>query len=381
MSKTETTDYFRDLYELDADRSLSLAEKIERTVALGRERLDVQHGLLTFTGRGEYEVIESTITDGAYESGTVHDLETTYCRHVVGDEEVLAISDVEDSAYSDDIAADTTETQCYIGAPLTVDRETFGTLCYSGNSARERAFTEDESRFVELLARRMSRELEREKHYATLESQNERLNEFAGLLAHDIRTPLTVARGYTELVAERVPEAEAAALQTALDSLDRIEALIDDALEMARQGEDVGQREPVELGAVARTAWDTVDAAGTLLVADERTVSANRSLLEQLFESLFRNIDDRCTADVAVTVRGTDDGFSVTDDGPAVSPEIAESLFGGAVGDRRIQLDLLIAERVVSGHGWEGRVEADDETRFLFSGVGAVTSAIHEPSA
>lgn len=382
MSKADTTDYFRDLYELDADRSLSLQQKIERTVALGRERLDIQQGLLTYTGRGEYEVIESAVTDGAYESGTTHDLETTYCRHVISDEDALAISDVDDSAYSDDIAADTTDLQCYIGAPLTVDGETFGTLCYLGSTPRERAFTGDETRFVELLARWISRELEQEKHYATLESRNERLEEFTGLLAHDIRGPLTAARGYTELVAETVPEAEAAELRTVLDSLDRMEELITDALELARREWDAGQREPVELGAIARSAWDGADlAGGTLLVEDDRTVSANRSLLTRLFESLFRSIDNRCTADVTVTIRGTDDGFSVADDGPDVSSEITESLFGGAVGDRRIRLDLVIVEQIVSAHGWEGRVAVDDEARFVFSGVGAVTSPVHEQTA
>lgn len=36
-------------------------------------------------------------------------------------------------------------------------------------------------------------------------------------------------------------------------------------------------------------------------------------------------------------------------------------------------LGLLIIERVVSGHGWEGTVERDDGTRFEFSGIGTVT--------
>jgi two-component system OmpR family sensor kinase len=378
MDETRNEGIFRELYELGADSSLSLEQKIERTVEVGRERLGVQQGLLTYTGDGEYEVINSTITNGTYESGTVHDLETTYCRHVVGDREPLAISDVGDSEYSDDIAADAARFQCYIGVPLTVDGEVYGTLCYVGDEPRKTAFTEDERQFVALLARWISRELEREKHYAVLDAQNERLNEFAGLLSHDLRGPLTAARGYTELVAETVPETEAAELQTVLDSLDRMEELIADALSLARQGGDIGQREPVELGAVARSAWDTVDlAGGTLLVEDDRTVSADRSLLGQLFEHLFRNVDDRSTADVTVTVRGTEDGFSVTDDGPGLSPEIADSLFGGEVGDRRIRLGLLTVERVVSGHGWEGRVAVDDGTRFVFSGVGDVTTSVH----
>ncbi len=378
MDVTDAGAYFRDLYELGADPSLSVAEKIERTVAVGRDRLGVQYGLLSYTGNGEYEVVDSTITDGGYESGTVHDLEETYCRHVVGDREMLAISDVEDSAYSDDIAADVTGLRCYIGAPVVVDGEAYGTLCYSGDEPLERPFTEDERRFVRLLARWIGGELERDRHHAALEAQNRRLDEFAELLAHDIRGPLTAARGYTELVAETVPEGEAKGLQTALDALDRIDDLIAGALSVSRQGGDVGEREPVELGAVARSAWDTVGPAdGTLLVTDDLTVAADRSLLERLFESLFQNVDDRCPAAVTVTVRGTEGGFSVADDGPTIPPETADTLFGDEVDSRRIQFSLLMVERVASGHGWEGRVEVEDGTRFVFSGVGDVTTSVH----
>jgi signal transduction histidine kinase len=290
---------------------------------------------------------------------------------------MLAISDVEDSAYSDDIAADVTGLRCYIGAPVVVDGEAYGTLCYSGDEPLERSFTEDERRFVQLLARWIGGELERERHHAALEAQNRRLDEFAELLAHDIRGPLTAARGYTELVAETVPEGEAKDLQTALDALDCIDDLIAGALSMSRQGGDVGKREPVELGAVARSAWDTVDPAGTLLVADDRTVAADRSLLERLFESLFQHVDDRCPAAVTVTVRGIEGGFSVADDGPTIPPETADTLFGDEVDSRRIQFSLLMVERVVSGHGWEGRVEVEDGTRFVFSGVGDVTTSVH----
>lgn len=66
------------------------------------------------------------------------------------------------------------------GAPLLVDGEVYATLCYSGEQPREREFDEDEKRFVRLLTRWVEYELEREKHYTTLDAQNERLDEFAG---------------------------------------------------------------------------------------------------------------------------------------------------------------------------------------------------------
>lgn len=375
MADSGVRDYFQDLYELGADRDASLGEKIEQAITVGRDRLGVDYGVLSYTGAGDYEVIDSTIQSGEFSAGTTYDLNTTWCRHVVDGREPLLISDADDSAYSDDVAREATGLQCYIGAPILIDGDAYGTLCFSGEEPRGEAFGADERRFVELLTQWIGTEIERERHYRALDSQNERLDEFAGVLAHDLRNPLTSALGYTELVAESVSKPESDHLETVLDSLHRMERMITDTLALARDGVDVGEREEIMLSAVAKDAWDTVaPASATLTISNDRTVRADISRLQQLFENLFRNVDEHCGDGVSVTVEGTSDGFAVEDDGPGLPDEIAASLFGGDYGDGRRGLGLLIIERVVSGHGWSGSVETGvDGTRFVFSGVGAVT--------
>jgi len=369
--------YFRDLYELGADQSLSLDEKIERAVRVGRDRLDLAYGVLSYTADGEYEVVGSTIETGDYSTGSVHELGETWCRHVVDNREMLLVADADASQYAEDIARDATGLQCYIGAPILIDGATYGTLCYSDDAPRERDFTENDQQFVQLLTQWISYEIEREKHYRTVEVQNERLNEFAGVLAHDIRNPLTAAIGYTEYALETAPDAIATHLETVMRSLDRIETLIANTLSLAREGADVGERVPVELERVAREAWETVSPPNAALsVVDSRTFMADESRLKQLFENLFRNVKEHCGEGVTVTVRGTGTGFEVVNDGPELPEPIAQSLFGGSFGSERVGLGLLIVERVVSGHGWDGTVETTpEETRFVFSGVGAATTA------
>ncbi len=282
MSEPERRNYFRDLYELGSDPSATLGRKIEQAITIGRDRLGVDYGVLSYTGHGEYEVVDSTIESGEFRAGTIHDLETTWCRHVVDGREVLTVADAGASAYSDDIAREATCLQCYVGAPVRVDGDIYGTLCFSSETPREEPFDEDEQRFVELLTRWIGHEIERERHYQALDAQNERLDEFAGMLAHDLRNPLTTAYGYTELVAETVDDPESGYLGTALDSLDRMETLIADTLSLARDGVDVGERESVQLSTVARTAWKTVDpATATLTVVDDRTIHADESRLRQ----------------------------------------------------------------------------------------------------
>jgi len=369
--------YFQDLYELGADRSLSLEQKIERAITIGRDRLGLAYGVLSYTAAGEYEVVDSTIASGEYAAGTVYELEETWCRHVVDNREILVVADADASQYADDIARESTGLQCYIGAPILVDGETYGTLCYSDQTPRNRNFDENERQFVQLLTQWIGYEIEREKHYQTVESQNKRLNEFAGVLAHDIRNPLTAAIGYTEYAIETAPNQIATHLETVLRSLDRIETLITNTLSLAREGADVGEREPVALDSVAREAWEMVSPSNaSLSVVKPYTLMADESRLKQLFENLFRNVSEHCGDDVTVTVRGTDTGFEVLNDGPELPESVADSLFGGSFGADRIGLGLLIVERVVSGHGWDGEIESTpEETRFIFSGVGKATTA------
>lgn len=378
MSSEDTAGYFRDLYEVGIDESLSLDEKIERTVVIGSDRLGLPYGWLSYTGDGEYEIVDSRSAEGPYAGGTIHDIEDTWCRHVLSDQELLAISDAGDSEYRDDVAR-ASQLECYIGAPILVDGESYGSLCYSAKAPRDTDFSADERRFVRLLTRWIGYEIERDKHYRTLNQQNDRLAEFAGVLTHDLRNPLTAARGYAELVFEVVSDPESGYLQTVLDSLDRMESMIGETLALAREGEDVGEREVVGLGTTAREAWETVAPPNAHLeVADDREFLADESRLRQLFENLFRNVDEHCGEGVTVTVRGTDDGFAVEDDGPGLPESVANTLFDVDAGNRHIGLGLLIIERVVSGHGWHGSVEVDDGTRFEFGGIETVTDTIRD---
>jgi signal transduction histidine kinase len=122
-----------------------------------------------------------------------------------------------------------------------------------------------------------------------LEQQNERLETFASVVSHDLRNPLTVAQGRLKLA-----RAECRCDCDEFEAIDRaherMRALIDDLLELARQGEGVDDTEPVELASVVRTCWRTVDTGDAELVVDtEATVEADRSRLRQLLENLIRN--------------------------------------------------------------------------------------------
>ncbi|MEZ3117765.1 GAF domain-containing sensor histidine kinase [Halobaculum sp. MBLA0147] len=379
-------DYFRDLYELVVDRSLDTDETIGRVLAVGCERLGAADGFVTYTADGDYEVLASTVDGGAFAPGSVSDLSATWCRHVVADRSPLAVADATETAAADDPAVTESDLRCYIGAPLVVDGETYGTLCFASESPRAEPFSESERRFVSLLAAYVGGEIERDRHHRELRAENERLDEFAGVVAHDLRNPLSVARGYTDSLLARADGEEAEHLRTVDESLTRMAEMIDDLLTLAREGTDVGEREVVALRAVTRDAWDGVATDGdededgdedhrspTLVVDTEAVIYADRSRLRQLFENLFRNSLEHGPGDVTVTVADAPDGdgFTVADDAGGLPADVAADPFGEAEG-----FGLVIVERIVAGHDWTVSVDSDD-TGTTFT----VGNVVHAPES
>ncbi|MFC7069434.1 sensor histidine kinase [Halobaculum lipolyticum] len=208
---------------------------------------------------------------------------------------------------------------------------------------------------------------------AELAAANERLDEFAGVVSHDLRNPLTVAEGRVELARET---GDVSHLDAAHRALDRIESIVDASLELARTGADAGDREPVAVGAVARAAADTVSTATVAVDAAELTLDADRERLRTLFENCFRNSVehggvDAPAIDVGVLGDADDpDGFFVADDGRGVPEPEREDVFarGYSTADGGTGLGLAVVGGVAESHGWTPSVVESDAggARFEF---------------
>jgi PAS domain S-box-containing protein len=203
-----------------------------------------------------------------------------------------------------------------------------------------------------------------------LRRQNARLEEFASVVSHDLRNPLNVAQGRLDLGRETGEAEQFDAVERALE---RMEQLIEGLLGLARQGQSVGETEPVDLDALVREAWAGVETPDARLVVDDPPrVRGDADRLRQLFENLFRNAIDHAGPDVTVTVGALDDGFYVEDDGPGIDPAAREELFDfGFSGDDGTGFGLAIVQQIVEAHGWRVAVAdaAGEGARFEITGV------------
>ncbi len=227
--------------------------------------------------------------------------------------------------------------------------------------------------------------IERERQLRAREDEiareRDRLEEFASLVSHDLRSPLNVAAGNLDLIRERLSEeqAEAPEIDAVERSLERMAALVDDMLTLARQGKRVDEAEAVSLRAVAEESWESVDTAtAELAVADDPVLRADRSRLRQALENLFANAVTHGGADVRVEVGALDDGesgtgFYVADDGPGVPDEVREDVFetGVSTDEDGTGFGLKIVAEVADAHGWSVELADADGggARFEFRGV------------
>ena len=208
-------------------------------------------------------------------------------------------------------------------------------------------------------------------------------DEFVATVSHELRTPLTALRGHVELVLEGeagpVTDLQQRFLQIATQSADRLGALINDLLDVAKieAGRVQLRRELVDLVAVLR------DVAATFRIeADRRGLAFREDLLPlpqivgdrdrliQVFGNLVSNALKYTQAgSVGIGARSTYGAVEVVvhDTGLGMTPEEQRQLFTKFFRSRDrtgpdpggTGLGLVIAKGIVEAHG--GTLSVDSE--------------------
>ena len=241
---------------------------------------------------------------------------------------------------------------------------------------------------------------ERKAYERRIERENERLDEFASIVSHDLRNPLNVLSGYLRLARETGTDSYFDRCERALDEMER---LIADVLTLAKQGEAVGSFERVHLGELAARYSDDAfgsadgedpfggDATGdaapdapievAVEAADE--ILADPGRLRQLLGNLFRNAAEHGAE--RVVVGDLPDGFYVGDDGPGIDADEREQVFesGYTTSETGTGFGLSIVQRIAEAHGWDVAVTEGERggARFEFTGVERPESVAEESAA
>ena len=218
-----------------------------------------------------------------------------------------------------------------------------------------------------ILHRTIRYALERHRQEEQLRRKNDQMERFANVVSHDLRNPLGVAQGRIGMIDDddHAPVVE--------KNLDRMEAIIEDVLTLAREGRVVEETETVDLTVLAKQCWAQVEtAAAALSTDDDVTIEADPNRVQQLLENLIRNSVEHGGDDVSIHIGGLDNGFYIEDDGPGIDPEDRDAVFEAGYTTNRdgTGFGLNIVKESAEAHGWEVAITEGSEggARFEFSG-------------
>ena len=220
--------------------------------------------------------------------------------------------------------------------------------------------------------------------------ERDQLVAFAGVVAHDLKNPLTVIRGWSEslqeeLAADGPPDVRAlrSMVERVQNASDQMTSFIDDLLGITVARDRALDLEPLDLSVLAGEVAElrrTKETQARISVQPAMAVVGDRFLVRQLLDNLIGNAVKYVAAGTrpAVTVSASEVGeeleVSITDNGVGIPVEARERVFESFV---RVHgatytgtgLGLAICARVVSRHG--GRIWVADHdgpgTRISFT--------------
>ncbi|ERG98798.1 MAG: signal transduction histidine kinase [Haloquadratum sp. J07HQX50] len=260
--------------------------------------------------------------------------------------------------------------QAFNGIATTVEQE------YRGERYRVRVTPvrneKKEITYVMAVAQNITEQSENRQR---LQRQNKRLDEFVSVVSHDLRSPLSVARGNLELLRNGYDNNR---IDTIDSALTRMDELIGNLLNLARADEQMEGTESVNLAELSQSCWqnvETTDATIHIDLTPTQSIKANSNRLAQLLENLMRNAIDHSgeNEDVTVTVGELEGGFYVEDDGNGIPANKRDDIFeaGYTTTERGTGFGLSIVKQVTEAHGWEISLTEGSEggARFVVSDV------------
>lgn len=216
------------------------------------------------------------------------------------------------------------------------------------------------------------------------------LEEFASTASHDLKSPLAIIIGYSELLdrqySDRLDSLGVQMITSVRTAAVKMRQLIDDLLAFARAGGDPASHGPVDLNAAAAEAIDALSAEITAAdarvdVADLPTVTGELGHLAQLFQNLIGNAvkysAPHSRPEVAVAAQRDEPGWwriTVTDNGPGIPPDDRDRIF--SMFERAAPSDvagtgigLAICQRIVDRQGGAIGIEEapNGGSRFWFT--------------
>ena len=179
--------YFQHHHELATRSGLDIEAILKANVQLGLELFQMQLGIISKVNGDLYQ-IHSIASEGdtPFAEGQVFALEKTLCYSVVHSGKAIASNDVQKSELSSHPAYMDGGLKSYMGVPIFMNGQVFGTLNFSSWEKRPVNFNKNEIALLEMMADDLSKQLEFDLTQQRLRSSEERYRSVVDSLSEGI---------------------------------------------------------------------------------------------------------------------------------------------------------------------------------------------------
>ncbi|MFD1562390.1 PAS domain S-box protein [Haloarchaeobius amylolyticus] len=233
----------------------------------------------------------------------------------------------------------TASTSTVTGTPITI--EIALPESHASPDADTANFSDEEAELLETLATLLKLHFDRREYIEELQASNERLEQFAYAVSHDLQEPLRMITSYLQLIEGRYGDAldedGEEFLAYAIDGAERMREMIDGLLEYSRVETRGDPFEQIELDAVLSDVLEdlqlSIEEHDAEITAESLpTVVGDASQLRQVFQNLLDNAieysgDEPPRVHISAERTGDEWTISVHDEGIGLDPDDSERVF------------------------------------------------------
>jgi PAS domain S-box-containing protein len=180
--RKRTEETLRAIYKVSTARKLSFEQRLQGLLALGRRRFGMEMGALGRVENDFYKVIAAQVAPKSnfpIAKGNRWNLEQTYCSVTLGAKEPIAFASAGTSSWCRHPAYISSRLEAYIGMPVVVAGQVYGTLSFFSLLPRDRPFTAADKALLKLMAQWMGAFLEHQHSEEELRRSEARFREIA----------------------------------------------------------------------------------------------------------------------------------------------------------------------------------------------------------